>query len=319
MTSTARGSSTDTDRIRNIPELSLIQSIAAALQMRGERIVRGIGDDASIVKTLKLCVTSVDMVVEGVHFRLDDPGLSFQDIGWRALAGGLSDIAAMGAQTGEAYIALGVPPHVDERQALEVMLGAEELASQTRTTIAGGDVVSAPVLLASVTIVGWAERDQRLIGRDGARVGDQIAVTGTLGRRMRRPVPPLKAGRVLAQAGVHAMIDISDGIATDALHIAQSSDVGIRIELEKLPVDEDTQRVADELGMPDWQAAATVGEDYELCVCVARKRMNSVNNAYKRASGRDLKWIGRVVEGPAGVVLRHKGERQALQGFEHLR
>jgi thiamine-monophosphate kinase len=287
--------------------------------MRGERIVRGVGDDAAVVKSLKLCVTTVDMVVEGVHFRLDDPELSFEDIGWRALAGGLSDIAAMGAQTGEAYIALGVPPYVSERQALEVMLGAEQLAEQTRTTIAGGDVVSAPALLASVTIVGWAERDQRLTGREGARVGDQIAVTGPLGRRERRPMPRLREGRALAQAGVHAMIDLSDGIATDARHLADANQLGVRIELEHLPTDEATARTAAELGVPEWQAAATAGEDYELCVCVSRKRMDRVNNAFTQVSGRDLTWIGRVVEGPPGLVLRYKGERQELHGFEHLK
>jgi thiamine-monophosphate kinase len=287
--------------------------------MRGERIVRGIGDDASIVKTLKLCVTSVDMVVEGVHFDLDDPQLSFEDVGWRALAGALSDIAAMGAQTGEAYIALGVPPHVSEHQALEVMLGAEQLAEETRTTIAGGDVVSAPALLASVTVVGWAERDQRLTGREGARPGDQIAVTGPLGGRPSRPLPRLREGRALAQAGAHAMIDLSDGIATDARHLADASGLGIRIELERLPTDESTARTAAELAVPDWQAAATAGEDFELCVCVPRKRMERVNNAYKQVSGRDLVWVGRVVEGPPGLVLRHKGERQELEGFEHLR
>lgn len=282
--------------------------------------MRGIGDDAAIVKTLKLCVTTVDMIVEGVHFDLGDPDLRFEDVGWRALAGALSDIAAMGAQTGEAYVALGVPPHVSEREALEVMRGAERLAAQTNTTIAGGDVVGAPGLVVSVTIVGWAERDQRLVGREGARPGDQIAVTGTLGGRPPRPEPRLKEGRALAQAGVHAMIDLSDGIASDALRLAEASGLTARIELEKLPTDERTGRTAAEMGVPPWQAAATAGEDYELCVCVPRKRIERANEAYKRASGgRELTWVGRVVEGPPSVVMRYKGERQELRGFEHLR
>jgi thiamine-monophosphate kinase len=278
--------------------------------------VRGVGDDASIVKALKLCVTSMDSVVEGVHFRLDDPDTSFKDIGWRALAGALSDIAAMGGQTGEAYVALGVPSHVSERQALEVMLGAEELAELTNTTIAGGDVVSAPALFASVTIVGWAERDQRLIGREGARPGDLVGVTGTLGGRPRRPLPRLREGRSLAPAGVHAMIDLSDGIATDALHIARASGTIVKIDLEKLPVDERTQHTAQALGVPAWQAAATAGEDYELCVCVPRRRIDRVTQTCKRAKIA-LTWVGRVVEGEPDVVLRHEGRRQRLSGFEH--
>ena len=278
--------------------------------------MRGIGDDATVVKALKLCVTSIDSIVEGVHFRLEDPALSFEDIGWRALAGGLSDIAAMGAQTGEAYVALGVPAHVSEQQALELMLGAEELAEMTDTTILGGDVVSAPALFASVTVVGWAERDQKLLGRDGARPGDLVGVTGTLGTRPRRPMPRLREGRAIAPAGAHSMIDLSDGLATDALHIARASGMVLKIDLDRLPTDGHTQRIAEELGVPVWEAAATAGEDYELCVCAPRKRAERVSQACERV-GASLTWVGHVSEGEPGVVLRHEGRKQALTGFEH--
>jgi thiamine-monophosphate kinase len=278
--------------------------------------VRGIGDDATVVKALKLCVTTVDSIVEGVHFELGDPELSFEDIGWRALAGGLSDIAAMGAQTGEAYVALGIPSRVSEDQALRLMLGAEELAELTGTTIAGGDVVSAPALFISVTIVGWAERDQKLIGRDGARAGDLVGVTGTLGGRATRPMPRLREGRALAPAGVHAMIDLSDGLATDAEHLAQSSGVALKLDLERLPTDERTERTAAALGVAPWQAAASAGEDYELCVCAPRKRADRVSAACERV-GTKLTWIGHVSEGGPGAVLRHEGHKQTLSGFEH--
>ncbi len=275
--------------------------------------MRGIGDDATVVKALKLCVTTVDTVVEGVHFNLDDAELSFNDIGWRALAGGLSDIAAMGAQTGEAYVALGIPSHVSESEALELMLGAEELAELTGTTIAGGDVVSAPGLFASVTIVGWAERDQKLIGRDGARPGDLVGVTGTLGTRARRPLPRLREGRAIAPAGVHAMIDLSDGLATDAGHLARSSGVALKIDLNQLPTDEQTQRTAEALGVPVWEAAATAGEDYELCVCVPRKRADRVSAACER-TGTKLTWVGHVSEGRARGGATTRGEQADADG-----
>ncbi|HEX3692970.1 MAG TPA: thiamine-phosphate kinase [Solirubrobacteraceae bacterium] len=277
--------------------------------------MRGIGDDASVVKALKLCVTSVDAVVEGVHFRLDAE-TSFADVGWRALAGALSDIAAMGAQTGEAYVALGVPSHVSEHDALELMLGAEQLAEQTDTTIAGGDVVAAPALFVSVTVVGWAERDQKLIGRDAARPGDLLGVTGKLGTRPRRPLPRLREARAVAPAGVHAMIDISDGIASDALQIARASGVAIEIDLDQLPVNDRSEQVARELGVPVWQAAATAGEDYELCVCVPPRRVERVKQACARAEI-ELTWVGRVVEGAPATILTHGGERQQLSGYEH--
>ncbi len=299
-------------------ELSLTESIAAKLGQRGGgRIVRGIGDDAAVVEARPLSVTSVDMVVEGVHFRLDDPPAGFAEIGWRALAGGLSDLAAMGAQAGEAYIALGVPSGVSEQDALDLMEGAQELARQTDTVIAGGDVVAAPVLIVSVTAVGWADFESDLVGRDGAKSGDLVGVTGALGGRPSRPMPRLLAGHALAKAGASAMIDISDGIATDARHIGEASGIQLQIDLERLPLHEDAMHTAACLGVPVWRAAACAGEDYELCVCVPEQRAAQASEACTAVGGVGLTWVGTVIDGPPGALLRHEGREQALRGFEH--
>jgi thiamine-monophosphate kinase len=290
-------------------ERSLIQSIAAALPAGGARIVRGVGDDAAVVRAGgKLCVTSIDAIVEGVHFRLDDGSSSPFDVGWRALASALSDLAAMGARQGEAYIALGVSPQVGEEQALELMRGALKLAAATGTVLAGGDVVKAPVLTACVTVVGWADHESELVGRDGARVGDLVGVTGRLGGRPSHPVPRLSEGRALAQAGAHAMIDISDGLATDARHIGERSGVCLEIELEKLPLEE---------GVLDWEPAATAGEDYELCFTVSRAERTRVEDTLREAGGVKATWIGHVTDGPSGASLRHGGRELRLRGFEH--
>jgi thiamine-monophosphate kinase len=292
-------------------ERSLIDSIAAALPAAGSRIVRGVGDDAAVVRVGgELCVTSVDAMVEGVHFRLDGGGSSSPyDVGWRALAGALSDLAAMGARTGEAYIALGVSAAVGEQQALELMRGALEIAAATETVGAGGDVVAAPVLSACVTVVGWGDTAPELVGRDGARAGDLVGVTGALGGRPRRPVPRLREGRALAQAGASAMIDISDGLAADARHLGERSGVSVEVALEQLPLD---GTVSDR----EW--AASAGEDYELCFTAPAAARTRVEDALRELGGAQPTWIGCVRDGPAGArFLDGHGEERRLQGYEH--
>ncbi|HLH15455.1 MAG TPA: thiamine-phosphate kinase, partial [Solirubrobacteraceae bacterium] len=201
--------------------------------------MQGIGDDAAIVRARAVCATSIDAMVEGVHFRLDEGWATPAEVGHRALAGALSDLAAMAAQPGEAYIALGLPPALDEHDALELMRAADALALSTGTTIAGGDVVAAPVLTVCVTATGWADGAEQLVTRAGASAGDLIGVTGRLGAgaaalavlegrasrspasemaiaAARHPLPRLAEGLALANAGAHAMIDVSDGLAGDA-------------------------------------------------------------------------------------------------------
>ena len=301
-------------------ERSLIESIAAELELArpAPRLVRGIGDDAAVVRAGgALCVTSVDAMVEGVHFRLDEGSEEPADVGWRALAGALSDLAAMGvAQPGEAYVALGVSPQAGERQALELMRGALELAAIAGVAVAGGDVVAAPVMTVCVTVVGWAQETDELVGREGARVGDLVGVTGRLGGRPRRPLPRLREGRALARAGAHAMIDVSDGLAGDACQLGESGGVCLQIELERLPLAE---------GAANWEQAATAGEDYELCFTVSSAVRADVERALREAGGAQVTWIGSVTPpGPAdgpdapGVSLRDaQGEEVPLRGFEH--
>jgi thiamine-monophosphate kinase len=279
--------------------------------------VRWTGDDAAVVRAAPLAVTSIDTVVEGTHFKLSTH--SPADVGWKALAGALSDLAAMGARSGEAYVSLVLPPGF--QGALELVDAMEELAAETDTTIAGGDVVGGPALTVTIAVTGWAEDESELVGRDGASPGDLVAVTGTLGgseagrlllergerepaelvSRHLRPRPRLHEGRALAAAGVSAMIDLSDGLATDARHVAERSGVELRVELERLPL-------ATGVGA---EAAAAGGDDYELLVTVPPERRSAAD----AAAG--LTWIGAVAEGAGLVLLGPGGPVEGLAGYEH--
>lgn len=297
-------------------EFDRIRAIGAALGDTAE----GLGDDCAFLPG-GWCV-SVDMSVEGVHFRREwlDPG----EIGWRAAMAALSDLAAVGAVAEALVVGLSAPGQEPIEVTTAIMRGVGEAARAAGAVVVGGDLTRARDLALAVTVFG---RTNRPVRRRGANVGDGVWVTGALGgpraalaawaggrepaaeprRRFARPVARLAEGQRLAELGATAMLDLSDGLAGDLRHLAAASQVGLVVELDRVPVDDGVSEEAARAGQPPEVFAAIGGEDFELVATLP-----------PGVDGRPLTRIGTVVGGQ-GVQTLLGGVEWTLNGYDHFR
>jgi thiamine-monophosphate kinase len=324
-------------------EFELLAKLRERLPPPGPRVRLGSGDDAAVTVPGGATATSVDALVEDVHFRRREATLA--QIGRKALATALSDLAAMGAEAGEAYVAVGVPPDLDEDGCLELIDGIVALAIETGTTVAGGDVTRAPALTLAVTVVGHAPMPEDLVGRRGAEPGDALVLTGEIGgaaagllllrqpklaaampgpsaerlrSRQLEPTPRLVTGRALARAGARAMIDLSDGLGGDARHLAEASGVGIRIDATALPLANGLAAVAIAADRDPLELAATGGEDYELLAALPPDRLAEASIAVGEARETTLTQIGEIGAGKGVEIRLPGGGILATKGFDQL-
>ncbi len=299
-------------------EFDLVRILLAEWGKAAQRI----GDDAAVldVPAGERLVVSTDTSVEGVHFQRD--WLNSFEIGYRATAASLSDLAAMAARPLGILIALTLPEG-NKQEAREIATGIREGASAVLCPIVGGDLSSGKDLSLTITALGSASRP---LARSGAKVGQRVYVTGRLGgpaaavrawragkeptdgdrARFANPVPRIEPAIGLSDRGATSGIDISDGLMADVGHIAAASGVCIEIDADRIP------RVN---GVTPLEAASS-GEEYEIVVTAPEIDTGQFSEEF----GLDLTEIGRVVAGSSGIVLMQGGERiTAPPGFDHFR
>ncbi len=297
-----------------------------AIYARLGSVGKGLGDDCALIRlgATTLCV-SIDLSVQGVHFRTD--WLTFEEIGWRAAAAALSDLAAEGAKPLGVLVSLGLPATAGDREAGAVMAGIGAAARSVGARVLGGDLVRSEHYLVDACVLGTARRPVR---RNGAKRGHGVWVTGTLGgavlalsqyragreaaprltRRYARPEPRVAAGLWLARHGATAMIDISDGLAADAGHLAAASRVALEIELERIPCWPGV----------DPRDAVASGEEFELLVALPRSFGRAGARAFRKATGLEFTRIGTCGPRSGGTVRFTLGGRPVAvpPGFDHF-
>lgn len=332
--------------LRELGEFGLIDRIKEKLPPPIQGVLKGIGDDAAICALGKerVLVSTVDLLVEGIHFDLSYTSPYF--LGCKSLAVNLSDIAAMGAQPLYALISIALPSRLKVEFVDEFISGFLEVAKENSVSLIGGDTSASPdKLFISVTLLGEGTKE-KLICRKGAVIGDDIYVTGTLGdslegmkilqQRKREPLSQeesylakrhlnpsarVKEGQIIAHRNLaHAMIDVSDGLLSDLAHICTESKVGATIWVEEIPLSSSLRIIAENQGEPAWKIALIGGEDYELLFTAPEEKAGEIQELNKEWNCGITK-IGRIepmnhgllVKGAFGII-----DISQCQGYDHF-
>ncbi|CAN5639017.1 thiamine-phosphate kinase [soil metagenome] len=307
-------------------EFDVIRRISGNLPQAPPEVLVPIGDDCAVLRLGETTwAAAADVLVAGHHFK---DWASPEDVGYKAVAVNASDIAAMGAAPRFVLVSGGAP---DPEIAFRCFQGLLEACQEFGVYPLGGDTTGAEALTVDVSI--WGQFSYLPVLRSGARPGDLLAVTGELGassagflalengdrdperliRKHLRPEPRVTVGQAAARLDVRAMIDLSDGLASDVRHICEKSGVGCRIELESLPIAGDTRQYLDSLGQSPESLAATGGEDYELLVAAPE----TVIGDLAAETEVPLTVIGEITD--SGVEFLRDGEKvEDLSGWDHF-
>lgn len=309
-------------------EFGFIEMLRQSFEGIGDKTIVGIGDDGAVIPISKdeALVITTDMLNEEVHFLRD--ATSARELGAKALAVNLSDIAAMGAQPVASFLSLALPKACRDQWAVEFAEGYREVSERYGVKLAGGDTTASKNgVIINVGIIGRAKINN-LKYRSGALPGDVIVVNGMLGESAagledildsrieteraaihRNPVPQVEEGMWLGERGeVHSMIDLSDGLASDLRHILVESKVGATVDVASIPT------------LVPLKLAVEGGEDYKLLFTVAPKSFEKLKTEYFKRFGTELYPVGMIRSGDPDIVWMEDGKpvEQDLQGFTHF-
>ncbi|MCX5725684.1 MAG: thiamine-phosphate kinase [Candidatus Saganbacteria bacterium] len=333
-------------KLKNLGEFGLIERIKKSFKP-SPRVYVGIGDDSAVIKLSgnKCLLISTDTLVENIHFKLKYS--TFYQLGWKLLAGGISDISAMGGTPTDVLITLGLPADLPVKAVDDIYRGIKSVARKFNIGVIGGDTVSSKDIFLTVTALGIINKKELLL-RSKARVGDAILVTGELGasgaglkilksrespvasrelkwviKKHLMPDPRVVEGKIIGKLGkATSMIDFSDGLAAGCFEIAKRSNVGIRIWKNSLPIGEGTKSASEVLKISPFDLALYGGEDYELMFTVPRSEAVSFVERFKKKSKTRISIIGEVVGRGRGIkIVDLKGKVHPFRGkgYEHFK
>lgn len=329
-------------------EDQLVQAIRKVLSGDSPGVIVGVGDDAAVVEPARhQGVLTTDMLVDGIHF--DVERILPHDLGHKALAVNVSDLAAMGGSPRYALVSLGLPSDVEAAWVMELYGGVRQAAEEYGMAVVGGDTSRAERVTVAVTVTGEVPSGQA-VTRGGARPGDRLVVTGFLGAAAgglrlasgtteevrgrlsteagralvashQRPTARVGEGQELARAGATAMMDLSDGLALDLHRLCRESEVGARVWLDRIPVAPALRDLAGQLGVDPLDLALHGGEDYELLAVLPADAVGGARDRLAERFGTSLWEVGEVTDAGTGVVAigTSGGERRLdPKGWDHF-
>lgn len=337
-------------KVSDFGEFNLINKIKNN-SVNSSGVIKGIGDDAAVLEAgvgQNLLVSS-DMLIEGKHFLKEK--ISPFELGHKSLAVNLSDIAAMGGKPRYALLSTGWPKDLEVSYVEEFYQGFKELAKKYGVNLVGGDTVNSPQIIIDVTILGESEAGRAVL-RSGAQPGDIVAVTETLGnsgaglacilknikgedkleletinwaiKHHLKPEPRVEAGQLLSRLGATAMIDVSDGLASEINHICKKSKVKATIAKERIPLSKELKQLSKLIEKEDpYNWALYGGEDYELLATLPANRFQGIKEVFENQTGLSLTKIGTIDEGTEEhlVHIVDQSGRKAIlksKGFNHF-